>query len=117
MQCSRHRADAAPPTWSRAHARLALRSTVSAPTGRGRERGPSGGVSRLREGLSAAPPDPSGDHPMQLLTKPLLDQLIKNGQMQAKVKGTDREHDLVPVVKLFDPFGAGTWLLTEIEPN
>ena len=54
---------------------------------------------------------------MKLLTKPLLAQLIKNGQMQAKVKGTDAEHDFVPVVKLFDPFGAGTWLLTEIEPD
>lgn len=31
--------------------------------------------------------------------------------------GTDHEIDFYPVVKLFNPYGASTWLLTEIEPD
>lgn len=54
---------------------------------------------------------------MKLLTAAQSARLIKNGQLQTKVKGTPREHDFQPVVKLFDPTGAGTWLLTEIEPD
>lgn len=54
---------------------------------------------------------------MQLLTKPILEKLIANGLAQAKVKGTSREIDVVPVVKLFNPVGAASWLVTEIEPD
>jgi hypothetical protein len=32
------------------------------------------------------------------------------------VKGTAGELDLEPVVKLFNPGGAATWLITEIRP-
>jgi Protein of unknown function (DUF2958) len=42
-------------------------------------------------------------------------KLIENGQRQAKVAGTEDEADLAPVVKLFNPTGRGTWLLTEID--
>ena len=33
------------------------------------------------------------------------------------MKGTSDEIDFRPVVKLFNPCGAATWLLTEIEPD
>jgi hypothetical protein len=33
------------------------------------------------------------------------------------VKGTPAELDFSPVVKLFNPCGAATWLLTEIDPD
>ena len=54
---------------------------------------------------------------MQLLTKPLRAKLIDNGRRQSLVAGTDAEHDFFPVVKLFYPCGAATWLLTEIDPE
>ena len=41
-------------------------------------------------------------------------QLLTNGKMQAAVRGTDDEIDFEPVVKLFNPYGFGTWLLTEL---
>jgi hypothetical protein len=54
---------------------------------------------------------------MKLLTKAQREQLLENGRRQAVVKGTPAEIDFFPVVKLFDPCGAGTWLLTEIDPD
>ena len=54
---------------------------------------------------------------MKLLTDAQRDQLIKNGREQADVKGTSAERDFRPVVKLFYPAGAATWLLTEIDPD
>ena len=54
---------------------------------------------------------------MTLITKAQLAKLAANGRRQAAVKGTPDEIDFQPVVKLFDPCGAGTWLLTEIEPD
>jgi Protein of unknown function (DUF2958) len=54
---------------------------------------------------------------MKLLTKELRQKLIDNGRAQAPVKGTDAEKDFWPVVKLFYPAGAGTWLLTELDPE
>ena len=45
---------------------------------------------------------------MKLLTAPLLKQLIRNGQTRG---------DHIPVVKFFDPCGAATWLITEIDPD
>ena len=54
---------------------------------------------------------------MKLLTKVQFEQLVDNGRRQAAVKGTPDEIDFYPVVKLFNPSGAATWLLTEIEPD
>jgi hypothetical protein len=54
---------------------------------------------------------------MKLLTKELREKLIANGREQAKVKGTKSERDFWPVVKLFYPAGAATWLLTELDPE
>jgi hypothetical protein len=54
---------------------------------------------------------------MKLLTQAQRAQLLDNGRRQAAVKGTPAEIDFKPVVKLFDPFGAATWLLTEIDPS
>ena len=54
---------------------------------------------------------------MKLLTEAQRARLLDNGRRQAAVKGTPDEIDFVPVVKLFDPCGAGTWLLTEVEPD
>jgi hypothetical protein len=54
---------------------------------------------------------------MMLLTKTQREKLLDNGRRQAAVKGTPDELDFEPVVKLFDPCGASTWLLTEIDPE
>jgi hypothetical protein len=54
---------------------------------------------------------------MMLLTKAQREQLLDNGRRQAAVKGTPAEIDFFPVVKLFDPCGAATCLLTEIDPD
>jgi hypothetical protein len=53
---------------------------------------------------------------------PLLDSLsratlLANGRRQQSVKGTSRELDFEPVVKLFTPDAAATWLLTELDPD
>jgi Protein of unknown function (DUF2958) len=54
---------------------------------------------------------------MRLLTAAQRIKLIDNGRRRAAVKGTLNELDLWPVVKLFNPCGAATWLLTEIDPD
>ena len=54
---------------------------------------------------------------MKLLTAAQFAQLVQNGRRQAAVKGTPDEIDFKPVVKLFYPCGAATWLLTEIAPD
>jgi len=54
---------------------------------------------------------------MKLLTMSQRAKLLDNGRRQAAVKGTSAELDFPPVVKLFDPCGAATWLLTEIDPD
>lgn len=54
---------------------------------------------------------------MKLLTEAQRAKLLDNGRRQATVKGTDAEIDFQPVVKLFNPVGSGTWLLTELEPE
>lgn len=46
---------------------------------------------------------------MILLTDDLRDRLLANGRQ--------RDVDHVPVVKFFNPVGAGTWLITEMEPD
>lgn len=54
---------------------------------------------------------------MKLLTKSITETLIANGRAQALVRGTEDEIDFMPVVKLFNPLGRGTWLLTELDPE
>ncbi|WP_035661858.1 DUF2958 domain-containing protein [Bradyrhizobium sp. Ec3.3] len=54
---------------------------------------------------------------MKLLTSAQRAKLLDNGRRQAAVKGTPNEIDFEPVVKLFNPCGAATWLLTEIDPS
>ena len=54
---------------------------------------------------------------MKLLTKPIYEKLIANGRAQEPVRGTPDEIDFEPVVKLFNPIGTGTWLLTELDPE
>lgn len=41
--------------------------------------------------------------------------MIANGKAQDAGGGTEDEIDFEPVVKLFNPYGAGTWLLTELD--
>ena len=54
---------------------------------------------------------------MQLLTKPILEKLLANALAQNKVRGTSKEIDFEPVVKFFNPCGAATWLITELDPE
>ncbi|AJE45658.1 DUF2958 domain-containing protein [Celeribacter indicus] len=44
---------------------------------------------------------------MILLTGTQRDRLLANGR--------DRDQDHIPVVKFFNPFGAGVWLATELD--
>lgn len=44
---------------------------------------------------------------MILLTGTQRDRLLANGR--------DRDRDHIPVVKFFNPFGAGVWLATELD--
>ncbi len=46
---------------------------------------------------------------MKLITEKQREKLLANG--------ADRDGDHVPVVKLFNPCGAGTWIVTELEPE
>jgi hypothetical protein len=46
---------------------------------------------------------------MNLLTPELRDRLLSNGRQ--------RDVDHVPVVKLFNPVGAATWLATELDED
>lgn len=51
---------------------------------------------------------------MKLLTDEQREQLLANGRANA---GREETIDFKPVVKLFCPWGAGTWLLTELDPD
>lgn len=46
-----------------------------------------------------------------------LETLERNWAINLPKKGTRAEHDFWPVAKLFNPTGAGTWLITEKEPG
>ena len=52
---------------------------------------------------------------MKLLTKDIHEKLLGNGRKQDEVRGTAQEIDFHPVVKLFTPDAACTWLLTELD--
>jgi hypothetical protein len=55
---------------------------------------------------------------MRLLTSEQEVQLRANGAANASRAARDQEpEDFRPVVKLFCPWGAATWLLTELDPN
>ena len=50
---------------------------------------------------------------MMLFTKPLMRQLLKNGQIANEAIAVDgNTPNFRPVVKLFNPAGSQTWLLT-----
>lgn len=53
---------------------------------------------------------------MKLLTQELRERLLRNGKLKDHYAGTDSEPDFIPVVKLFTPDAACTWLLTELDP-
>ena len=54
---------------------------------------------------------------MTLIPKTIHDTLIANGRAQEPVRGTPAEIDFKPVVKLFTPDAACTWLLSEADPE
>jgi Protein of unknown function (DUF2958) len=54
---------------------------------------------------------------MKLLTEAQRATLLANGRRQHPLRGTRQEIDFLPVVKLFHPCGAATWLLTELDPE
>ncbi len=55
---------------------------------------------------------------MNLLTEAQRRQLMENGRKNAVCIEKDGDTlDFAPVVKLFCPWGAATWLLTEIDPE
>jgi hypothetical protein len=54
---------------------------------------------------------------MKLILASQLRQLRDNGLRQDPVRGTAREIDFRPVVKLFTPDAAATWLLSELDPE
>lgn len=57
---------------------------------------------------------------MKLLTAEQRARLLANGRANRRADGLPRERgcvDHVPVVKLFTPDGAATWLLSELDPD
>lgn len=55
---------------------------------------------------------------MKIFTQEQEQQLKANGRRNAERIARDgNTEDFAPVVKLFCPFGAATWLLTEIDPE
>jgi len=58
------------------------------------------------------------ESPVKLITEEQRKQLIENGRQNAeRIADDGKTIDLIPVVKLFCPWSAGTWLLTEIDPD
>ena len=55
---------------------------------------------------------------MILLTKSIRERLLANGRAtRERQEAGENEPDHKPVVKLFNPCGAATWLLTELDPD
>lgn len=52
---------------------------------------------------------------MQILTEQQRQQMLANGRYNSE--HPERPIDYRPVVKLFCPWGAATWLLTELDPE
>lgn len=56
--------------------------------------------------------------PMKLLTNDIGRRLLANGRKNAeRIADDGNTHDFFPVVKLFTPDAAATWLLTELDPE
>lgn len=51
---------------------------------------------------------------MKLLTTKIKEQLLKNHLAN---EGIEHTEDFKPVVKIFNPYGAGTWLLSEMDEH
>jgi hypothetical protein len=51
---------------------------------------------------------------MKLLTIPLRTALIANAEASRAAQASDDRFDPVPLLKLFNPLGAATWLATEL---
>ena len=51
---------------------------------------------------------------MELITRAQFAQLLVNGEA---FKADPDDFDPKPIVKLFNPVGAGTWLLTSVDPQ
>lgn len=54
---------------------------------------------------------------MDLYTPEQFEQLLQNGQDSQQANAKGMMFDPEPVVKWFAPFGAATWLITEIHPD
>lgn len=55
---------------------------------------------------------------MKLIPDDLMAKLRANGEFNEHLRNSGKnELDYMPVVKLFNPCGAATWLLTEISPD
>jgi len=55
---------------------------------------------------------------MILFTSSILQKLAANGRENARrIAEDEMTGDMFPVVKLFQPDGAGTWLLSETDPE
>ncbi len=55
---------------------------------------------------------------MKLLTKSITENLLRNGRVREALEEEGRAHaDFIPVVKLFTPDAACTWLLIELDPE
>ena len=54
---------------------------------------------------------------MKVIAQEAREQLEANWRENQPLKGTGREKDYQPFVKLFIPWASGTWLLTEKEPG
>lgn len=53
-----------------------------------------------------------------LLTQEQRARMLKNGRDNAeRIEDDGNTHDFWPVVKLFCPWGAATWLLSELDPE
>lgn len=50
---------------------------------------------------------------MELITAEIREKLLEN----ARRREEDEDYQAWPVVKLFDPAGAGTWLISEMDPE
>lgn len=54
---------------------------------------------------------------MKLIQPHKVAMLLANYEIQLPLKGTPAEVDFIPVVRLFNPVGAGTWILSECDPE
>lgn len=54
---------------------------------------------------------------LAVFTPDAAQRLAENHMEQAPLKGTTRERDFEPVCKLFLPWAAATWLLTELDDD